>query len=445
MKNPKRRSKLKKNAFDLAIRTARLGGRIMMPLFNRNQRAMNLLLKTNNWLTRAASVKPAAEVLRSIRAAEDIRGGFGLNVAGYITSESGVGEAVRANIRAIQKAGIPCALNNLKGPSRQSDDIFSDFSGDNPYGFNLIHVNANDVPLFLNEKGIDYFLNKYNIGFWYWELSDFPKEWHDCFKYYNEIWAASDFCRDTISKASPVPVVKVPPSVVAGKMKDVKRAHFGLKDDDFIFFFMFDFFSYFERKNPMAVLKAFKAAFKPGDGAQLVLKCSNSEWNPAARDMMLEEARGLNVKFMDGYLGREEINSLMALSDCYVSLHRSEGFGLPMAEAMYLGKPVIATDYSGNTEFMTRDNSFPVRYRLIELERDFGPYRKGNVWAEPDIDDAAKLMRLVYEDRALARRVGEKAASDIRQNLSPEATGRRILDRLRQIAAERRICITEKI
>jgi len=405
-----------------------------------------VLKKTNDRLTVMTIAKFHGKILRSVGAAENISGKFGLNVAGFLTAESGVGEGSRANVRALEKTGTPFALNNISALSRKGDETYGNLlRKDNPYVFNLIHVNPDSFLLFLREKDIGYLDGRYNIGFWYWELPGFPKEWLYCFRYLNEIWVASDFCRETISKVSPLPVVKVPPSVVAGKMKDVKRGHFGLKDGDFIFFFMFDFFSHFERKNPMAVLKAFKAAFRPGENVRLVLKCSNSEYNPRMRDMLFDEAKGLNVRFIDGYLDKEELNTLMSLSDCYVSLHRSEGFGLPMAEAMYLGKPVIATGYSGNIEFMTEDNSFLVRHRLVELERDFGPYKKGNVWAEPDIDQAARLMRLVHDDRDLAKRVGEKAASDIRRNLSPEATGRRILDRLRQITEERRISITDKI
>lgn len=417
---------------------ASLAGKIINPVFKRYPRIMGFLAKVNILLVSITAIKASKKDIERIRAAKDIEGQFGVNIAGYITSESGVGEAARANVRAIEKAGIPHSMINLKSPSRQSDSTFKNFSTHNPYAFNLIQVNADSVGNFFNEKGIEYFRKRYNIGFWYWELSRFPEEWLDRFQFFNEIWVASSFCQETISEVSPVPVVKLPPSVVVDRIKNVDRSYFGIKDDSFVFLFIFDLLSFFERKNPLAVIRAFKEAFGSSEEAQLVLKCSNLEWNAPARDMILEETKGLNVKFIDRYLDKEEVHALMALSDCYVSLHRSEGFGLPLAESMYLGKPVIATAYSSNTDFMNVNNSFPVRYRLVEIEKDYGPYKRGNVWAEPDVEHAAELMRFVYENMGHARRIGEIASEDIKRDFSSEAAGKKILKRLERIVKEKR-------
>lgn len=415
----------------------RLGGMAILPVAKRSQMIKNSLIKINDAMNSFMASKRSGKFLNLPGAGGvlDIK----VNLAGYITSESGVGEAARANIRALETVGMPFVLNNIKSLSRQSENTYTNFSDDNPNGINLIHVNADQVTNFFNEKGESYFKNKYNIGFWYWELSKFPKEWLDKFQFFNEIWVASSFCQETLSEASPVPVVKIPPSVVVDRIKNVDRSYFGIKDDSFVFLFIFDLLSFFERKNPLAVIRAFKEAFGPNEKAQLVLKCSNLERNAPARDMILEETKGLNVKLIDRYLDKDEVHALMSISNCYVSLHRSEGFGLPLAESMYLGKPVIATDYSSNTDFMSVNNSFLVKYKLIEIDKDYGPYKKGNVWADPDHVHASELMRLVYEKRELSSEIGAKAARDIRENLSPEATGKKIRERLEHIMRENRI------
>lgn len=416
---------------------ARLGGRAVMPVVRKNKKIESMVLDLFNRLRSATVLSVSDELLASIRNLKDIKGEKGLNIAGYINAESGVGEAVRSNIKAVEAAGIPFVLNNISSPSRQGDRMYTDFTDKNPYCFNLIQANPDNFLTLLEEKSIEYFVNKYNIGFWYWELSEFPRQWDYCFNYFNEVWVASTFCLDAVSRVSPVPVFKVPPSVAVDKMKDVGRGHFGLGADDFIFLFMFDLFSFYERKNPLGLINAFRKAFRPGEKVQLVLKCSNLESNKEARDRIRKAAQGLNVKIIDGYFDKDEIHALMKSSDCYVSLHRSEGFGLPLAEAMYLGKPVIATNYSGNTDFMNEKNSFPIRYKLVEIEQDFGPYKKGNVWAEPDTDHAAEAMRLVYEKRELAKSVGQAASDHIKREYNAAVCGQRILDRLEAISREK--------
>ena len=151
---------------------------------------------------------------------------------------------------------------------------------------------------------------------------------------------------------------------------------------------------------------------------------------------MREAARGANVRILDEVMRRDEVDQLMADCNAYVSLHRSEGFGLTLAEAMTHGKPVIATGHGGNTDFMTADNSYLVPYRLVELARDVGPYRKDWHWAEPDVDHAAALMRHVYERRDLAREVGERGRLDVERQLDPGRVGRLIRERLEAVSAQ---------
>src|SRR3972149_2682296 len=429
---------IKFKLIQLARDFATFSAYVLKPIFQKNTIIMKLLLRLNDRVlalpTAAQPIQKKKEVV-SKRKCSEFRGETGVNLVGYINSESGVGEAARANIRALECSGIHFALNNLTSPSRQGDFTYTNIIQENPYVFNLVHSNADAVTSFLNEKKIDYLAGKYNIAFWYWELSNFPSIWFDRFQYFEEIWVASSFCQEAISRVSPIPVVKVPPSIVINSLKQVDRPYFGIEKNAFAFLFIFDLFSYVERKNPFAVIDAFRRAFQGRDDVLLVLKFSNPEWNKEGRQQIAEAIKGLNVKLIDGYLDKDEVHALMNLSDCYVSLHRSEGFGLPLAEAMYLGKPVIATGYSSNTDFMNVNNSFLVKYSLVELEKDIGPYKKGNVWADPDHGHAVELMRLVYNDRALGAKIGKTGAVCIRTHLSPEATGRKISERLSKLPA----------
>jgi glycosyltransferase involved in cell wall biosynthesis len=181
----------------------------------------------------------------------------------------------------------------------------------------------------------------------------------------------------------------------------------------------------FERKNPLGAIGAFRRAFPRGDEpARLVVKSINAAIDPPNRERVrLASAGDARISLIDGYLQRAEKNEMIAACDAYVSLHRSEGFGFTLAEAMALGKPVIGTPWSGPADFMTVANSIPVRYDLVELVDDYGPYAAGQIWADPDLDDAAAGMRRVHERPADAVRLGERASADIVARFSPLAVG----------------------
>jgi glycosyltransferase involved in cell wall biosynthesis len=164
-----------------------------------------------------------------------------------------------------------------------------------------------------------------------------------------------------------------------------------------------------------------------------VLKTINASWNAEGAARLRSEAEGWPIVVLDGYLDKDEIHGLMALADCYVSLHRSEGFGLTLAEAMRLGKPGIATDYSGTTDFLDAGNGLPVRYRLVEIADDAGPYARGQRWAEPDEEHAAELMRWAVANPEALRRLGRRAGEEMAAEHGVAAVARVLRRRLRRL------------
>jgi glycosyltransferase involved in cell wall biosynthesis len=206
-------------------------------------------------------------------------------------------------------------------------------------------------------------------------------------------------------------------------------------DDAFVFLFLFDFYSVSERKNPLGLIDAFRRAFDPTDRAWLVLKTSHAEHDRAALAELERAGAGANVRVTDRVLDRAGVDAWMASADAYVSLHRSEGFGITLAEAMALGKPVIATGYGGNVDFMQDGSAFLLRHQARTLERDFGAYARGSSWAEPDLGHAAEIMRRVYDDPGAARQVAERGRADVQRTLAPAIVGRMMNERLRTIAA----------
>ncbi len=355
----------------------------------------------------------------------------GVNVAGYLTAELGVGEAARGYVTALKSLGVETALTDfaLGTQSRKEDRSLSDFSAENPYPLNLICVNADQIPNFLSHFGTKYLEQKYNIAVWWWELPIFPEEWR-CFAHFSEIWVGSLFAYESISKHSPIPVIKVPPVVKMTLAQAYAKQDFGISENEFVFLFVFDFLSLFARKNPLALIEAFKKAFKPDEPVRLILKCINGECDLANFQQLKDASSEHRITIIDQYLSKDEKNGLLSVCDCYVSLHRSEGFGLTLAEAMLLEKPVIGTGWSGNMDFMTINNSYPVEYKLVAIAEDHGHYKRGQIWAEPSTDHAALLMRQVYTQPQAAQKKAQRACADIKLMHSSAAAAQAMKARL---------------
>lgn len=366
----------------------------------------------------------------------------GINLVGYLQAETGMGEVARGLARSLEAAGVPVSLHSLdlNVLARSADRSFAPATSSFPYGINLLAVNADQVGPAVEHLGADLFAGRYNVGYWLWELDVFPEAWRSAFDPLQEVWTPSTFCVDAFSSLSPVPVRRVPIPVEAPAEIDPGRERFEVPASTFTVLYMFNYLSYFERKNPLAAIRAFRRAFEPDDDALLLLKTSQSDFGGEAQERIEAEIGDANVRLLDGYLDRDEIWSLIDACDTYLSLHRSEGFGLTLAEAMALGKPVVATAYSGNVDFFDLNRGLPVRYDLVELTADAGPYPKGARWADPHPEHAARQLRRLYEHREEGAAIGERARSYLEAELSYAAVGevlaRRYAEILRRVEGE---------
>ncbi len=365
----------------------------------------------------------------------------GVNLAGYLSSELGVGEAARQLGRALAARQLPSSEIDVPV---QEPDLPAAIGGlgpeDHPFDVNLICVNADMLPAVAGAMPSEFFHRRHTAGLWFWEVERFPERWLDSFKYLDEVWVASEFVAEALRPVAPVPVSTVRIPVTPAEPSAERRA--AALPEGFCFLYVFDFRSVFRRKNPLGAIEAFRRAFDPGEGASLLIKSVGGDrWPEEAAELAAAAAEHPDVHLLDGVISAEEKNALIAGCDCYVSLHRSEGLGLTMAEAMYFGKPVIATGYSGNLDFMSGENAYLVDYDLERIGDDAAPYPADARWAEPRIEHAAELMRGVFEDREGAARIGERAASAIRASHSPEAAGEVLERRLAELHRRRSVAL----
>jgi Glycosyltransferase len=360
------------------------------------------------------------------------------NLVGFLTADLGVGESARCMARAADAAHLTTALVPLKLHCKnpQTDTTFSaQLQETNPYRVNVIHIDAPASRDIDHHHGKAFRAGKYNIGYWAWELLEFPDPWMPNFAYFQEIWTPSDFARGAIATKSPLPVLTMPHAISFDRPTGDLRARLNLPPDKFLFLFLYDLNSYSERKNPRAVIEAFRASGLAHRGAALVIKVQNAKQNPDDFAALQASVRDLpDTVLLTGTLPRADIYALEAACDCFVSLHRSEGFGLAVAESMYLGKPVISTDWSATAEYLDASNGCPVRCSLVPIERSHGPYSKGQLWAQPDTAHAAEWMQRLFSDRALAASLGAAARATIESRFSPATIGALYRRRLESIA-----------
>lgn len=363
-----------------------------------------------------------------------------VNIIGHYCYPSGLRVSVEAMTEAMELAGLQTSLRDLRTDSRD-DPRHAHFDGLESGDITIIH--AQPEPFFADAYARADLAQRsprtYRIAYWYWEFDSVPEAWLVHAEQVDEVWTATEFIARGLRERLSVPVRTLFPGVTLAPFQVRERAYFNLDDDRFTFLFTFHMMSVMERKNPQGLIRAFKMAFGADEPVALVLKTSFGDRHPEQFQELCEAAADMpSITIIDRVLSSDEVLSLMHACDAYVSLHRSEGLGLTMAEAMLMGKPVIATGFSGNMDFMNDENSLLVPFERVKVGRPIPPYDADLEWAEPSVEHAARLLRRLYEEPEWARAVGARGKLSAERSLSLQSAGCRMAQRLEEIGAVRR-------
>ncbi len=334
----------------------------------------------------------------------------GVNLVGPFDTGSGLGEAARMLGRALEHAGIPFVAIPSADPRRGRTEANAwPLSQVAPYDTNVLCLQPDRLAAFADAAGRSFFANRTTVGLWFWESTVLSDEYLPLLRLLDRVWVLSEHVRRVLASETSAPVQVIPIPLAGRSVEAVPREELGLPPDGFLFLSLFDLVSA-QRKNPHGVIEAFSRAFSPESGAKLVLKTINGRERKPQVLAELEEAAASrdDIVVVDGYVSERRRDAMVAACDCFVSLHRAEGLGLPMLEAMCLGKPVIATGYSGNLEFMDDATSYLVPFRLVPVAAGEWGHSAAAEWAEPSVEVAASLMRRVFAAPDEARAVGEE-------------------------------------
>lgn len=366
------------------------------------------------------------------------RGPFGVNAVSYWRSELGIADSARLLVAALEAAEVPVrpiSLRSFSPPSRQQgDSLGAGWPEDAGFSVNLLAFNPEGVLALRKEAGRGFFRGRANVGYWWWEvLGALPGWWPRAFRLLDEVFVGSKYVREAIEPSAPIPV-RLVPIPVRPLPSSVPRDRLGLPAG-FLFMTVFDYNSTTARKNPQAVVRAYRHAFEAGSGASLVIKSINGDRAPGDRAQLAELTAGRpDIHLLEHYMPAEDVDRLLAGADCVVSLHRAEGFGIPLARALRSGIPVLATGYGGNLDYMTEENSFLVAHTSARVPEGT-LYPAGAQWAEPDVEHAASQMRRAFEDPDGARARARRGAAELTENYSLERTGAKLREELRRIDA----------
>lgn len=356
---------------------------------------------------------------------------------GYVNAMSGVGDATRQNIASLKRQRYPTAIEDIS-----LDTIFDVESSIEKSDFNpleaeivIAHVNADMLPqVYKNKKQ---FFGKYTVAYMAWETAFFPSEWKNRDQYCDEIWVPSSFAKNAIEKVMDIPVFVVPHplSLPSKYLPDSSRKDIAVKKGIFRYLVSFDACSDVERKNPHSAILAFKEAFNNQESVKLIIKISNAdrcgENLAKIHDLICDHK---NIEVISKNLSKDDYLELMKSIDVYVSLHRGEGFGLNIQQAMAMGKPVIVTNYGGNTDYCFAENSVLIDYKIVSINIGQSQYPHYTMWAEPDVSQASRAMKKLFADPDFRAQIGRNASTYILANHSPKKIGSIMQRRLQRIA-----------
>lgn len=364
-----------------------------------------------------------------------------VTVLGHPFSSIGRGHDARLTFKAIKSTGLDVKLFDIyqhQRPTMEQFTAYGSYLTEEPNAaIQIFTLNGDEItPCFDFLKGrLDG--KSYKIVYPQWELEHYPAHWAEQLNKFDEIWAPSKFVQKSLQGVLKKEIQYLPLPIDDTRFPyRYSRRYFQLPESDFLFLLAFDFTSFLSRKNPWDVIKAFKLFLedKKYFGVKLVLKLNNSHSNENLFAKLLQEINSVKdyVIIIDKTLSDIEAKSLIWNCNCYISLHRSEGFGRSQAEAMLMKIPVIATGYSGNAEYMNNNNSFPVKYKMIAVGEDEYPFAENQKWAQPNLEDAVMQMNAVYF-RKYENTILENGYITIQQTYSIKQTGYNFLNRITAI------------
>jgi glycosyltransferase involved in cell wall biosynthesis len=351
---------------------------------------------------------------------------LGVELAGFLESAVGAGEAARRYLGALRSIGVPVRARDVELPGR--DPAQTAFHDGGRFGLrttrcNLICLNPEQLLPYLASSAAPSGRRRATVAAWNWEVDVLPPGWADAAGEVAEIWACSEFTASFIRAGTGASVISVPPPLTIATASPSEAPGPALPAGPRVLV-IFDYLSTIQRKNPVGAIEAYRQAFAPGDGAQLIVKSVNGVHRAEAREQVERAAGGRrDIVLMDGTISGAALDALVATCDCLLSVHRSEGFGLSLADAMAAAKPVVATAYGGNTEFMSSSNSYLVPYEITSVGDGCEHYPPEAHWAEPDISNAAAALREIAGDTDAARERGLLARADVRELLAPQRIG----------------------
>ena len=346
----------------------------------------------------------------------------GITLIGDFTQGGSNSKTNRDFAHALKDAGVPFQTysidRKISVPESDYQDILT------PAGEFRLHKYTHVIEMFRSPLPRELVTNRARIAFWEGEhgiLDVWP-----FLSGSDPVIGMSDFNVEYFRREFKAPVYKILYPLrridVAIPPRNEMRAKFGIGKDDFMVLFTFDFGSY-KRKNPIAAMRAFAKSLSSAQDAKLVFKTMGAKNHSAQVAEVEREASRLGIaekfRLINEYLPHAELYGLTSACDVYISLHRGEGFGLGMAEAMLMGKPVMATDWSANTEFCKEGMSFPVPYRLVPVKSD-EYFTSMKEWAEADVDAAATILRRCYDAPTLRIEVGARGKAFVEQHFSSE-------------------------